>query len=62
MRSHHALLQGFDGDVDSAGGFLGSSMRRVRDLGRAGHNHWMCYMMLLVLFVFLVIYIVNRWF
>ena len=62
MRSHHTLLQGMDSEVDAAGGFLGSSMRRVRDLGRAGHNRWMCYMLLLVLFVFLVIYIVNRWF
>lgn len=62
VRSHNELLRGLDNDADSSGGLLGASMKRVKELGRAGHNRWMCYMLIFILFVFFVIYVVIKWF
>jgi len=43
-----------DEDFDSAGGSLGSSMKRVKNMAKAGHNCWMCYLILFSVAVFFV--------
>ena len=48
-------------DFEGTGGLLGSSFKRVKAMGAAGHNRWMCYMILFILFVFLVLYYAIRW-
>ena len=50
-----------DEDFDSAGGLLGSSMKRVKNMAKAGHNRWMCYMILFIVAVFFVCYYIIKW-
>ena len=50
-----------DDEFDSAGGFLAGSMKRVRNMGKAGHNRWMCYMLLFIIFVFFFCYFIIKW-
>ena len=50
-----------DEEFDSAGGFLASSMQRVKNMGKQGHNRWMCYMLLFIVIVFFVCYYIIKW-
>ena len=50
-----------DQNFDSAGGFLSGSMKRVKNMGKAGHNRWMCYMMIFIIIVFFVCYYIISW-
>ena len=54
-------LSAKDEDFDSAGGLLGSSMKRVKNMAKAGHNRWMCYMILFIVAVFFVCYYIIKW-
>ena len=48
-------------DFETAGGLLGSSMKRLKAMGSAGHNRWMLYMILFIVVVFFVLYYIIRW-
>ena len=50
-----------DEDFDSAGGLLGSSMKRVKNMAKAGHNRWMCYLILFIVAVFFMCYYIIKW-
>ena len=52
-------LQGTD--FDSTGGLLSGTMKRLKGLAQGGHNNWMCYMILLIVFVFLILFYVIKW-
>jgi len=54
-------LSAKDEDFDSAGGLLGSSIKRVKNMAKAGHNRWMCYMILFIVAVFFVCYYIIKW-
>ncbi|KAM4688791.1 BET1 homolog [Discoglossus pictus] len=56
VKYHNKLLGEMDSDFDSAGGFLGSTMGRLKKLSRGSQAKLFCYMMLFALFVFFVIY------
>ena len=61
MRTQNKDLQGMGEDFDSAGGLLGSSMKRLKSMANAGHNRWMLYMILFIVVVFFVFYYLIRW-
>ncbi|XP_026478094.1 BET1 homolog [Ctenocephalides felis] len=54
------FLKGFDDDMDNTGGFLGNTMRKVKMLGKGGHNYYMVYMFLFAMFVFFVLYLTIK--
>ncbi|XP_018416269.1 PREDICTED: BET1 homolog [Nanorana parkeri] len=56
LKYHNKLLDELDSDFDSTGGFLGSTMGRLKSLSRGSQAKLLCYMMLFALFVFFVIY------
>ncbi|XP_068091125.1 BET1 homolog [Hyperolius riggenbachi] len=56
VKYHNKLLSEMDSDFDSTGGFLGSTMGRLRTLSRGSQAKLFCYMLLFSLFVFFVIY------
>ena len=49
------------GDFDTTGSLLEASMKRVKGMAAAGHNRWMCYMVLFILVVFLLLYYIIKW-
>ncbi|XP_065192655.1 BET1 homolog [Sycon ciliatum] len=60
VREQNAELLGMGSEFDNAGGLLGSTMKRLGLMSKAGHNNWMCYMIAFVLFVFFVTYFLVR--
>jgi blocked-early-in-transport protein 1 len=61
VRGQNRFLNDMDENFDSAGGFLAGSMKRVMNMGKAGHNRWMCYMMIFIIIVFFVVYYIISW-
>jgi len=60
IKSQNLMLKDMDNDFDSTWGFLSSSMGRVKKLALAGHNRYICYLLLFAIFVFLFIAIIIR--
>lgn len=59
VRYQNKMLGDFDDDVDKTGGFLATTMNRVKRMGRSGgHRTYWCYMFLFALLVFFILYIV----
>jgi len=58
VRYQNQMLNEFDDDVDKTGGFLSTTMNRVKRLGRGGHRTYWCYMFLFALLVFFLLYLV----
>ncbi|XP_064384261.1 BET1 homolog [Halichondria panicea] len=61
MRKQNSYLGGMGEEFDSAGGLLGGSMKRLKGLANAGHNRWMCYIILFIVGVFFICYAVIKW-
>lgn len=61
VRSQNKMLSEMDSDFDSTGGFLGSTMGRLTKMSKAGHNKFMCYLIIFALFVFFVLYYVIKY-
>ena len=61
MRKQNSMLGGMDEDFDTTGGLLGASMKRLKGLASAGHNRWMCYMILFIVGVFFLCYFLLKW-
>ncbi|XP_065901903.1 BET1 homolog [Dysidea avara] len=61
VRSQNTILRDMDSDFDNTGGLLGSSMKRVKNMAKAGHNRWMCYMILFIVLVFFIVYYIVKW-
>lgn len=61
-RDHHNLLGGLDDDFDSATGFLGGTIIRVKLMMSTGRSNrkLMCYASLGVVFVLVLMYLVVR--
>lgn len=57
VRYQDKLLRGIDDDMERTGGFLSNTMARVVRLGKNGHQKYMCYMFLFVVFVFIILYV-----
>ena len=55
---YRGVLQG--NDFDSASGLLGSTMKRLGLMSKAGHHNWMCYMLVFILFVVFIVYYLIR--
>lgn len=60
VRYQDKILRGIDDDMDRTGGFLGNTMARVVRLGRNGHQKYLCYMFLFVVFAFFLLYITLK--
>lgn len=60
VREQNKSLKFMDDDFDSVGGFLGSTMGRLRGISRGGYGKMYCYMLLFVLGVFFVMYWMIR--
>ncbi|GIX81615.1 hypothetical protein CEXT_213361 [Caerostris extrusa] len=60
VRTQNQMLREMDDDFDSTGGFLSTTMGRVLKLSKAGHNHYILYLLLFSLFVFFVIYLLLK--
>ena len=54
-------LSGQDTEFDGSGSLLSASMKRVKGLAQAGHNRWMCYMIIFILVVFFLVYYIIKW-
>lgn len=61
-KDHHRLLNSLDDDFDSAGGFLGGTMNRVRHMMNSGRGNrqLMCYVSLGLVGAFFFLYFVLR--
>ncbi|XP_075067897.1 BET1 homolog [Mixophyes fleayi] len=56
VKYHNKFLGELDTDFDSTGGFLGSTMGRLKVLSRGSQAKLLLYMMAFAFFVFFVIY------
>ncbi len=61
MRKQNSMMGGMSEEFDNAGGLLGSSMKRLKNMANAGHNNWMCYLILFVVAVFFLCYAILKW-
>lgn len=60
VREQNRLLNEMETDFDASTGLLGSTMRKLSRVAKAGGKHLTCYLVLFALFVFLVIYYLIR--
>jgi len=60
VRDHNRLLNDMDSDFDSSRGLLGSTMRRLGIVSKAGGHKLMCYLILFALLVFMIIWYLAR--
>jgi len=60
VRDHNKFLKDMDNDFDSAGGFLGKAMGRVKKLTKGSQNYVILYLFLFALFVFLLIWLIIK--
>ena len=49
-----------DQEFDGTGGFLGSTMKRVQAMARAGHNRYIWYLLLFCIFVFFICWLLMK--
>uniref|UniRef100_A0A1I8EHS7 BET1 protein n=1 Tax=Wuchereria bancrofti TaxID=6293 RepID=A0A1I8EHS7_WUCBA len=56
VREQNRLLNEMETDFDASKGLLGSTMRKLDRVAKAGGKHLTCYLVLFALFVFLIIY------
>ncbi|XP_003382429.1 PREDICTED: BET1 homolog [Amphimedon queenslandica] len=61
VRGQNRLLNDMGKDFDTTGGLLSGTMKRLHGLSQGGHNRWMCYMIVLIVFVFIVLYFIIKW-
>ncbi len=61
MRNQNNELNGMEENFGTAGGLLGSSLKRVRNMANAGHNRWILYMTVFVVVAVLVLYYIIKW-
>ena len=62
-KDHHRLLDGIGDDFDGSSGLLGNTLGRVNKMlgGGKTNRQIMCYVVILIIFVFLVMYyFINR--
>ncbi|VDK67965.1 unnamed protein product [Litomosoides sigmodontis] len=60
VREQNRLLNEMETDFDVSKGLLGSTMRKLNRVAKAGGRHLTCYLILFALFVFLIIYYLIR--
>uniref|UniRef100_A0A914UJE5 t-SNARE coiled-coil homology domain-containing protein n=1 Tax=Plectus sambesii TaxID=2011161 RepID=A0A914UJE5_9BILA len=60
VRDQNRLLSDMDTEFDSSGSLLGSTMRRLGIVSKAGGHKLMCYLILFALFVFMIIWYLAR--
>ncbi|XP_077978150.1 BET1 homolog isoform X2 [Glandiceps talaboti] len=60
VRAQNKMLGEMDDDFDKSHGSLRGAMSRLKRMAAAGHNRYICYLMLFALFVFLVIWYVVK--
>ncbi|KAK2147710.1 hypothetical protein LSH36_540g01076 [Paralvinella palmiformis] len=60
VKEHNRFLAQMETDFENTGGFLGSTMKRVQAMARAGHNCYIWYLLLFSLFVFFVIWLLVK--
>lgn len=60
VREQNRLLNEMETDFDVSKGLLGSTMRKLNRVAKAGGKHLTCYLVLFSLFVFLIIYYLIR--
>ncbi|VDK66064.1 unnamed protein product [Onchocerca ochengi] len=60
VREQNRLLNEMETDFDRSKGLLGSTMRKLNRVAKAGGKNLTCYLVLFALFVFLVIYYLIR--
>ncbi|XP_039260929.2 BET1 homolog [Styela clava] len=60
VRLQNRELAGMDDDMDKVGGFLGSTMGRLKGIARHGYGKMYCYLFLFAMAVFFVMYWMIR--
>lgn len=60
VRDQNRLLNEMDSDFDASKSLLGSTMRKLNVVAKAGGKNMLCYLILFSLFVFFVIYYLAR--
>ncbi|MFH4975326.1 hypothetical protein AB6A40_002035 [Gnathostoma spinigerum] len=60
VREQNRLLNEMDSDFDASRGLLGTTMRKLGVVAKAGGKNMLCYLILFSLFVFLIIYYLIR--
>lgn len=60
VRGQNRLLSGMETDFDASKGLLGSTMRKLNGVAKAGGKNLTCFLVLFSLFVFLIIYYLAR--
>ena len=60
IKYHNNYIGKINTDFDRTWGVLSSSMNRVKQLAKAGHNRYLLYLILFSFFVFIVIYIFRK--
>ncbi|TMS38105.1 hypothetical protein L596_004902 [Steinernema carpocapsae] len=60
VREQQRLLDEMDSDFDSSKSLLGSTMRKLTTVARAGGKNLMVYVILFCFFVFFVVYYLAR--
>ncbi|KAI6186704.1 BET1-like protein [Aphelenchoides besseyi] len=60
VREQNRLLNQMDSDFDLSRSLLGSTMRKLGIVSKAGGHKILCYLVLFALFVFLVVYWLVR--
>lgn len=61
VRYQNKMLNDMDDEFDSTDGILGSSLKRLQRMSRAGHNRIIFYLLLFSMFVFFVIWLLTKW-
>lgn len=60
VRTQNQDLGGMGDDFDTTGSLLGSSMKRLKAMGNAGHNRWMLYIVIFIIVLFFLLYYIIR--
>jgi len=60
VREQNAFLKQMDNDFDGSTGLLGSTMKRVTDLAKAGHFRFIFYLLAFSMFVFFICWLIIK--
>ena len=60
IKDQNLFLKDMDDSFDGIGGFINSSIGRVKRIANSGQNRHILYLMLFSFFVFFIIYVIMK--
>ena len=61
VQHHNSILEGMDSQMGSVGNLMGGALTKLNDMMKAGGSKHMCYLIMLIVGMFMFLYLLLSW-